>query len=331
MNAVSDRLKYDLHEYKLEIQISEIKRLLVEGSDDKRFFSRLILELVDNTSHIGQQREELFIDTAQELEGGFEKVLGNREKIEFVCSSLDEECWKKFVAFVDREFRGFEFEEVIKDILPYHKVDKGLVRSRGHSVENYFFDSKVLRESFKDLVPIDWFDQVIEMFDRIVESVLKLACALSLTGNELEQLKLIKRSVHWKLIEIDNLNARISLDQWKDELINVHRQDSMVSISLIEKYNFWQKRLEDVDLKTLQWLCHGHIGMTVIWAVYTQCLCNAFPSHETRRLETVIAKMQGIGEELRFQSFTGSLTRKAIQKECEYPREVIELLGFSIS
>jgi len=322
MNITNDRLKYDLYEYKLEIKITETKRLLVEGRDDLRFFSRLISEFKAHDRHV-------LIDTAQDLEGGFSEVRGNREKIEFVCSILDEECWEKFVAFVDREFRGFERDNVIQDIFPEHKVNKGLVWSRGHSVENYFFDVAVLRESFKDLIPISWFDKVIDIFDRIIVEALKLACALSLTGNEIQQFKVIKRTIHWKFIEVSSLHVKLSQDKWRDELINRGQQDFATSVSILEKYISWREKLENVDLKTLQWLCHGHIGMTVLWAVYTQCLRIAFPTDETQELKTLIGKMEGIGEEIRFQSFTGSLTRKALQNKCEYPKEVIELLGLS--
>jgi len=323
-------LQYTANEYIVLIRFSQNKHLLVEGSDDKRFFIRLISEIDKLYSQRRKLASNLDIDTAEKLVGS-ETGLGNREKVESISSMICDEDSSKFVGFVDREFRKFEVEETIQDSLPSHGVYSRLVWSRGHSVENYFFDSEILTELFKDHTPVYWCDKVTSMFDKVLESTLKLACALSLTGREVNRFDFIRSSIDWRVVELDSLEANLRLSEWSNVLSDKSNFSSTEIASLSAQYSFWREKLENTNMKTLRWLCHGHIGMTVIWAVYICCIYAAFPEDETKKPETVVNSVRGIGENIRFQALTGSLARRILQEQCEYPKEVIELLGLFAS
>ena len=93
-------LQFTLDDYIIYIFASHKKRLLVEGSDDYRLFCRLFDLFTEKGASID-------IDDASCLIG-FETAIGNREKVELVCSTLrGKDFSNKFVGFVDRDYRGF--------------------------------------------------------------------------------------------------------------------------------------------------------------------------------------------------------------------------------
>jgi hypothetical protein len=132
-------IQYTPAEFRNFLMMSHDKHLLVEGIDDKIAFKLLFEEL--------SGKHDIKIDTAERLIN-FERPLGNREKVEEICRTVTGRSFAdKLVGFVDREFREFEWDNDIRDNLGQHKVDGRLVWSRGHSIENYFFDFIILREA----------------------------------------------------------------------------------------------------------------------------------------------------------------------------------------
>jgi len=47
---------------------------------------------------------------------------------------------ERSIGFVERELRYFDLEDCIHDLIGDHKAVNHLVWSRGHSIENYFFE-----------------------------------------------------------------------------------------------------------------------------------------------------------------------------------------------
>ena len=133
--------------------MSSLPQILLEGSQDKVFFLRMC-EATNSVEHdaVGGQ-SHCIITTAEELMSEVSGV-GNRTKVERVCELIA--AWpfqRRFIGFVDREFREFTFSEIVGDGLRSHRCKDRLVWSRGHSIENYLFDFRVIRESLCDFSP----------------------------------------------------------------------------------------------------------------------------------------------------------------------------------
>jgi hypothetical protein len=305
--------------------MSRKKRLLVEGKDDKQFFKLLLEELYTyEKSEIVKGR--VSIDSAEILID-FEQTIGNREKVEVICHSVKDTSYaNNLVGFVDREFREFELGANIQDKLTVHKVQDRLVWSRGHSVENYFFDFSILRDPLRDLSATEFFDEALTLFERVIESTIRLACAASLTGNELGKLNLIKHSISWKLLEVTPSGVVLLLDGWEKYLVEKQGLPLEEAQKIINRHQGWYKRIEIVDFCLVRWMCHGHIGLAFIWAVYSRCVYNVCPGDGRRKPETEVANVQGIKEGNRFHACASWWARKAMGNQCDYPIEVFKLL-----
>ena len=141
--------KYNPAAYRIYLQLSEKKHVLVEGKSEKIAFRNLKYELDIDI-------DELEIDSAEYLiefedSEGHPQKLGNREKVEEISKIVVAESQNlenngrepyadKFIGFVDREYREFQVSNSIQDLLNCHRVSDRLVWSRGHSIENYLFE-----------------------------------------------------------------------------------------------------------------------------------------------------------------------------------------------
>jgi len=315
-----NRFSYNQNEYLIIVsKFSKTKRLLVEGRDDKKFFKILFNQFkFDNVK----------IDTAENLidfkDNNGNIIKKNRQKVETICNSLNNKsCNDNFVGFVDREFDEFDINTTIYDKLISHKVKGRLVCSRGHSIENYFFDFYILCESLRDLCDTEYFFEALNIFSNLIESTLRLACAASLAGKEIGDqgnFSLIKGSIKWELIEIRDSKAILLIDKWQKSLES--KTNEGLAKKIIERYQYWLEIVYSSNLDDVRWICHGHIGIAVIWAVYSFCV------YDICRDDKEVSRILSIRENNRTHACASWWARKAIGNHCDYPREIFKLLGF---
>ncbi|MEH1785680.1 MAG: DUF4435 domain-containing protein [Nostoc sp.] len=266
--------------YIIELKFSTKKHLLVEGNSDKALFERLftVLSPIYEKENNKKLNDEIFIDDADFIENnpGLEKEkLGNWEKIEVICEKIQNEpIAKRFVGFVDRDFRGFNICDNLQDELDKHNIQGRLIWSRGHSIENYFFDYLILRDALSSLSPINWLEDVINNFEKVLESTIRLACAVSLAARETELLDKVKHTVHREIIDIDikNLNINLKTDDWENFLTTNQHISADQAANFIHKYQSWHLITQKANFSVIRWLCHGHIGMLTVLAVYLCCV-----------------------------------------------------------
>ena len=192
-------VQYTPDEYRIYLNTTDTRHLLVEGPSDKMLFKLLLDEVLRHTS---QQfsRDDIDIDSAEDFIQ-FDEPLGNRAKVEAICQDVNLASYAdKLVGFVDREFRDFERDPELQDTLGAHKVSGRLVWSRGHSIENYLFDFGTLREPLRDFSPTPYFDVALCTFELLLKPAVHLACALSLVGDDLQKFNRIKASVDWQVL-----------------------------------------------------------------------------------------------------------------------------------
>lgn len=320
--------KYKPEEYLRYIKMSNKKHLLVEGKEDKRIFNLLLDELKQKNHILATENPD--IDTAEML--SFDDTPNNRDRVKVICQKVQEKSYaERLVGFVDREFEEFEYNSNIEDKLKKHEVQGRLIWSRGHSIENYFFDFLILRNSFRDLVVIDYFAQSLEIFEKIMKPTIEIACALSLAAKELDKLqrieKIIGKTIDWQTIQLNDEKIEIIIGNWEKKLSGESGFTEEEVRILIEKYTAWHQIVKLTDFQVVRWLCHGHIGMNFIWAVYGCCVYYICSQGLYESPTTEVSRVGKIDKYTRTHTCASWWAREAINSGCDYPTEIIELLG----
>jgi hypothetical protein len=316
--AERDMPAYDVAAYIMKLRITNTPVLLVEGSNDKRAFLRLLEHF--NHSQVGTITNKLVIDTAEMLKS---PPPGNRAKVETVCANLGaNEDFNHFVAFVDRELREFSVDE-LEDAIGDHRVVGRLVWSRGHSMENYFFDPEVFREAALSTTVIDGFAEAIDAYRANFHSALRIACSVSLAALEHDALRYAAGAIHMDVVSNGEVGAILDVERWEINLLKSTRSNRELVSSIVESFEIWERRLAEADLEFLRWMSHGHIGLTVLWKVLCMCLLNMDP-RERQALTRA-------GEEAVRSNVQEKWARRAAAAEAFYPDIVFSMLGISSS
>ena len=343
------RPKYNIAQYQavLRMQSPEKIRLLVEGEDDRQVFLRLVSEAAERKRNKREFIDSIIIDISDHLlkierseqSQSYENI-GAREKVEIVCRSVEKKKYaSKLIGFVDREFRGFQLDEVLVDDIASHRVKNRLIWSRGHSIENYFFDKVAMRVWILGLLGSEWFQDVVDSIDIFFERALLYACAISLAVRETSQIERtekltekVDRSIDYKLFFIDSSSLTFDYEEWKKRLQVWQNISSDVSEVLTSQTRNWVNRLENVDSEIHRWLCRGHTGMKVLGAWLESCTLHASPSYQRHSNETPKAHLgqSNVSESKRLVAFAGIWIQHALRNECVHPIIELRALGLKI-
>jgi hypothetical protein len=306
-------LTWSLEEYLDVVRMEKPRHLLVEGPSDKDLFVKLLRDHWNQPSN-----KEIIIDSAESLHGyGFEGTGENREKVEWVCSAISGRPYaQRLVGFTDREFRDFGLDPNIVDELQRHKVMDRLVWSRGHSIENYFFEPDILVDA---LWQMEITHPDIAELDRLrdsIPSLLRQGCAIGLAGWDCKRLQKVRTTIEPSVFRENHLDVRICTDRWSELLTHRSWNPDQVEF-IVERFSFWESRLELAEDSVVRWLCDGHIGLQIVWAAY----------------EFLLERRSGAPGRLnrdkdgRFRACTATWCKQttAIRQD-SYPLEVFELL-----
>lgn len=331
--------KYSSKAYQVLLKTNPAKRLLVEGKDDRQFFKLLIKEFsqLNNKKRI----ERINIDSASDFissdvsEG--QRRLGNREIVERICQKASNTDYAhRIVGFVDREFRGFIYlnEDKLKDEIQKHNVNSidRIIWSRGHSIENYFFDRTVLSETLRFHITEEWFEATTDFFEEYFEQTIILGCAVSMAAREIKvriekKFEKIGKSVNWKMLSNDEGGLVFDDQKWKSELIkrqilSLHEADEVLQIFL-----GWKAKLETVDFDLVRWLCHGHIGFKFILSFFDFCIAKTCPDGNLENPDKYLGNLK---DNKHFNFCVNVWLKKAISDECEHPMETFTDLDFKL-
>jgi hypothetical protein len=326
---MTDEQRYTPATYRNRVKMSdEYKFLLVEGSSDKRFFKMLRDEL----GTLDKSWEKLRIHSAEELEKKESVGDGNREIVEQLCKDIAQfPNSQNFAGFVDREFRGFEIHDTLKDSINGHLVSGRLVWSRGHSIENYYFDVALLKKPLRTFSVSEYYDTALDLFEHYLYSAIQLACAASLAGRENEnQLNLIKSSIDWSVIRLSNNTVNIDIERWRSKLIRRRGITDEVVDLLAESLLRWLPVVKNANFDIVRWLCHGHVGMRFIWATYGCCIHEVCTKFRVEHPERHVQRVLMAEESVRFNACADEWVSRVLGEKCFYPAELFGLLSLTI-
>jgi len=253
--------------------------------------------------------------------------MGNREKVEEICKTVVERSAHldrtggrgyahKMVGFVDREFRGYDLGKTIHDHLGKHNILDRLVWSRGHSIENYLFDKRVFSEPLR-IYAAEHFEDARKLFSSVWDSALRLACAGSLAALDTGRVKAIENSMDWKMLKLNGPELALDVKAWLNRLNQ--KLSKPVANRVVERFQSWHEKVQDTDIDTVRWLCHGHTGFAWLWNTFACCVYEV--SQDANSARDVLKD-----KDHRFVACVVAWAKGVRTEQYEYPAEVLKLL-----
>ena len=241
------------------------KRLLVEGDSDKFLFDALLRE---------KGLTNVDVDSVDSV--AYSSISGgNRKRVEAVCDAVIQQnpgLFSKLLGFVDREFRGLSLSVEMGQIARpewTHYREQNVVRSLGHSLENYLFASQVITRAARVFTnPRKVKDEADRLFFLSYEEVCRCSCMVSLLAFLLSSEKRVFATVQHKIFGI--VGDTIVWDKlaWSKLIVEQHLADSteewLAKIEALERL----AGEASMSLEDFRLLSHGHIGLRYLWCAY---------------------------------------------------------------
>lgn len=275
---------------------------------------------------------KILVDSAENLIKGNESIpfYNNRQKVEFIANSIyGKQYADGFIGFTDRELHKFEWDcdyiSELQDLLNSHDVLQRLVLSRGHSIENYIFDLSILCEVLECLSTTVYANESIDLFKENFPTSLRIACSIGLAATKAQILSKTKSTLDYNLLELSpSTKVVFKFEDWVHKLadrgISIPQQQA-----LRLHYNVYNQQVERASMSIVRWICHGHIGFDFLKALYERCIIETCPTIQDKHKE--LSGISWVAKDKLFYSFINSWIKKALQDQCEYPRDIFELLG----
>ena len=316
-------------EYVAKVKMSNQPTLLVEGKTDAQAF----VILLDSIKLARQmERLDLVIDNAA-LISSESSNMGNREKVEAAANAITpREFSSRFVGFVDREFREFITNDTLGDNLRRHNQIGRLVWSRGHSIENYFFEFDLIREPMRGLSDSIHFGPALDRMKESFQDVMNIACAISLAAKDIARLNIAERIVHWSCFNSSDSSLTMDSELWIKHLSSRLNLDNEHIDRLIERFEHWLRVSRNSGPEVVRWLCHGHIGNSVIWNAYEKFFREAISSSASDDTQNQNPNVYGgSGSSLRFNQCASELAHQSVSNNAvEAPSLCFNLLGIAV-
>jgi hypothetical protein len=315
-------------EYLTELRMSRNKILMVEGPSDRLFFKLLIDSLTHSLPFSPEQKhllQSIKIDTADRISGG----IGNRDKVEQICERISERDYQhRIIGFVDREFREFVIGDDLDDRIRAHKRAGRLIWSRGHSVENYLFDFSVVREPLRDSSATSlYFDEALDLLQENFDQAIRLACAFTLAGREQNLFEPVRSSLSWRSLQFVNGNIQADTSTWSSEMLGRIRLNHYRVDKLLDDFNKWYSVVANANIDVARWLCHGHIGLAVIWCAYGRCIHEVYVKHGSSNPAQEVNRALRMEESRQFSMSVGAWTRHALGNHIDSPMFCLQALA----
>jgi hypothetical protein len=267
---------YDLKSYALALKLRSKKTILVEGPSDKKVLSRMLLE----REQVQKKARNCVIDDVALLsrEPKLSK-LGNRARVEAVVQTLEAQC-PNLNWLMDREWEGLDSAGA-RYTESGEGNDRGF-RTRGHSIENYWFENQPLSGYIKQLHGHDLSADFFGVLDLRFPQMLLTAAAVSLVAGAENIISSMNSLVSRHHFSWDGSNYHPAPQLNIDAKLRHIEVDIVAKI--IERQQIINSNSDSHD--ELRWICHGHIGEQVLRA------CAAHLAAESGAEEGVCAQIE---------------------------------------
>ncbi len=328
-------LQFSYKSFVTRVRMSRHRHILLEGSSDKRFFDALRFAIKDREGNRcdAEAQPRIIITTAETIKAD-NPGEGNRQKVENVCQIVTGYSFRgRFVGFVDREYRKFTFGDSIEDALQsQHRIGR-LVWSRGHSIENYLFDFRIVKIPLQVCTPeVEIARDALDILHDNFGEVINIACSLGMVGRELGQLELVRRSVRWDFLMMSDGMLRWDTRKWKGQLEEDRRLDTATIDYMTSEFNRWLDIVRSSSPIDVRWACDGHLGYRIIWQAYASIVtyvCSIrddFEGSPTRQRATIL----GVNNDIKFNQLVSSWHTESEDSSDDTPAICFQMVGVSV-
>lgn len=312
--------RYSLEGYINKLRTTSHPYVLVEGTTDKRAIELLVRSL-------GLVDRNIQVESAEIIDSPSDDTLGNRFKVEKVCQlyRTHHPSERKLAGLVDREGRGFEVSNkcVVDRIGTTHIEDELIVWTRGHSTENYWLDRDLLITSLQSHLPFKAdYSKTAAKFALVLDSVIRIALALSLVADGMNRPLCIAQSILWEHIRIDDDEANLDITALAASLVT-HGLPQKQAKDIAESYPRALQIARQTTGDVARWRCHGHITLKVIWAAFASCVAAC----GSRKDGNCVFKTD---EDTRVRELIGHWVTDRFLHRSEPPYMVFSVLGIDI-
>ncbi len=251
---------YSIQGYGVAVNLRSAKTILVEGPTDRKILSRLILEKqLDTDTRSACVIDEVGLASNDTRLAG----KGSKEKIEMIVSMLPTHS-SKLNFLVDREWEGIDIENVPAE----HKAldFPWGVRTKGHSIENYWFQERVVAKYLKMFYGTELNVEFFFALETRFDDMIKLAAAYSFAVKRMSLITRCASAVRAQDVEWDG-RRYVVIRTLNSQLATRNVTEDVVGKILLE---LDKQTLAAASGDILRWLCHGHLGEEMIWA----CVAN---------------------------------------------------------
>ena len=313
--------KYVIAEFLRMVKISRDFYILVEGEYDKRAIDRLAFHLYGKCSADLSiaiwLSEQLEVDTRS----------SRKELIIQACNEAAIMCQGRVAGLVDRDTHGFDVSEVT-DNSPYHEeeTEKGILWTRGHSLENYFFTDNIIGNVLTEFTTSGNHNILSRAFKDNMKQIFVIASAIYLFGVYLNEEYSIEYRKVKAIIENDVFIKEASGEKNALKLNTSRLVEKLLEryIELIPNRTELEHKLANIlekvsnkEVSVLRWFCHGHIALRTLLFAYKVLAGSNFNNQNEKQI--TYSCIEKWGEAARTQGLE------------EYPAVLFEFAGLDLS
>jgi len=253
-------LSYSISEYIAKTRMSSKFRVLVEGADDRKHFKNLL--------HVKLPGKNIKIDTAEDIRGDC-RLTGrnNKEKILKVHRAVRGNTHHvKLFFLLDREFDGFDFNQIIIDLKKDSLFSDNMSLTTGHSFENYFFYPDIIEDAYLYLCLSEFKRDALQAFMSSLDECFRILATISLSANDIQKSTYPIGCIHWSDFKIENSLPVFYYQKW------LEKNNNEAAFQFIERYIANYELVKGSDLYDCIKVIRGHTGVIFIQRIFSAYL-----------------------------------------------------------
>lgn len=253
--------RYSIEGYLIALRNRSTHTVCVEGKDDRLVIKHCLLRLIGERDHLN---ERYVVDSMDIIKSDGDTP-GNSDKLRKICALLNGSLTtSKVTALVDRAYNWFDIGKSEIDLSPYHQsYSEHLHYTRGHSIENYFFES----EYFIQYIEFNYASSLTANHQRLIklnwESLLASVASLTFAIHENNCCKKAKGLFslnHWQ----DTGEGRLEIEATAvKNSLSTRGISHIQSTDIIERASSLKTIFENRIIAS-RWIIHGHVGMDLL-------------------------------------------------------------------
>jgi hypothetical protein len=149
-----------------------------------------------------------------------------------------------------------------------------------------------------------------------------VAAAVGLALRDNYRLGLAERAFTPGVFSFEHSRIVFDVHAWETLLVEELGQSTIAAGSIAASYILWYQSLTTAPAEFIRWLCHGHCGMSALWAGYLKCVDLVSSGDQVE-----IAYANRAKADTRQDAASATWALGVTEETSKYPKEVFVLLS----